>query len=82
LPGWRVVAAVRFIKRVNDRGTLTLPSDVRDAMGVEEGDIVEFEVLGIVKKRAEAPGTRVRRTVTAPDVQLDDPAANVRINES
>lgn len=46
---------MRFVKKVNERGVLTLPSDVREAMGVEDGDIVEFEVLGVVKKRDPTP---------------------------
>ncbi len=41
---------MRFVKKINERGVLTLPTDVREALGVEEGDIVEFEVLGVVKK--------------------------------
>lgn len=45
-----VVRLMRFVKKVNDRGVLTLPTEVREALGVEEGDIVEFEVLKVVKK--------------------------------
>lgn len=41
---------MRFVRKVNDRGVLTLPTEIREAMGVEDGDIVEFEVLGVVKK--------------------------------
>ncbi|HUR61089.1 MAG TPA: AbrB/MazE/SpoVT family DNA-binding domain-containing protein [Candidatus Thermoplasmatota archaeon] len=49
---------MRFVKKVNDRGVLTLPTEVREALGVEEGDIVEFEVLGVVKKgTVRAPST-------------------------
>ncbi len=41
---------MRFVKRVNERGVVTLPNEVREALGVEEGDIVEFEVLRIARK--------------------------------
>lgn len=41
---------MRFVRKVNDRGVLTLPSEVREALDVDDGDIVEFEVLRIVKK--------------------------------
>lgn len=41
---------MRFVRKVNDRGVLTMPTEIREALGVEEGDIVEFEVLGVVKK--------------------------------
>lgn len=59
---------MRFVKRVNERGVVTLPTEVREALGVDEGDIVEFEILGIARKanpqgkaakpaRAPAPST-------------------------
>lgn len=41
---------MRFVRKVNDRGVLTMPTEIREALGVEEGDIVEFEVLGVIKK--------------------------------
>jgi AbrB family looped-hinge helix DNA binding protein len=44
---------MRFVKKVNERGVLTLPSEVREALGVMEGDIVEFEVLNVIKKRRD-----------------------------
>jgi AbrB family looped-hinge helix DNA binding protein len=47
---------MRFVKKVNERGVVTLPTEVREALGVEEGDIVEFEVLGIARK-----GSALRR---------------------
>lgn len=47
---------MRFVRKVNDRGVLTLPSEVREALDVADGDIVEFEVLRIVKKGKGAPG--------------------------
>lgn len=42
----------RFLKRVDMRGTITLPVDIRKAMGVAEGDIVEFEAVSVVRKSA------------------------------
>lgn len=44
---------MRFIKRILDRGTVTVPRDVREALGVDEGDIVEFEIVTIVRKKEE-----------------------------
>lgn len=46
---------MRFVRKVNDRGVLTLPSEVREALDVDEGDIVEFEVLRVIKKGKTAP---------------------------
>jgi AbrB family looped-hinge helix DNA binding protein len=47
---------MRFVRKVNDRGVLTLPSEVREALDVDDGDIVEFEVLRIVKKGKPSVG--------------------------
>ena len=46
---------MRFVRKVNVRGVLTLPSEVREALDVSDGDIVEFEVLRIVKKGKVPP---------------------------
>lgn len=45
---------MRFVKKVNERGVVTLPAEIREALDVVEGDIVEFEVLGVVKKKGVA----------------------------
>lgn len=41
---------MRFLRKVVSRGNLTLPSDIREALDIQEGDIVEFAVVGIVRK--------------------------------
>lgn len=46
---------MRFVKKVNDRGVLTLPAELREALDVGEGDIVEFEVVRVVKKANGSP---------------------------
>lgn len=61
---------MRFLKRINERGTVTLPLEVREALEVSEGDIVEFEVLGVVRKKVEA-------AVEAPEKAATTPAAEV-----
>ncbi len=45
---------MRFMKRVNDRGVLTIPTEVREAIGLKTGDIVEFEVINVV--HSKVPG--------------------------
>lgn len=57
---------MRFIKKILERGTITVPSDVREALGVEEGDIVEFQVLRIVKRSDSAALAAPRTTDAAP----------------
>ena len=56
---------MRFVRKVNDRGVLTLPTEIREALGVEEGDIVEFEVLGVVKKT----GRKANRSPSSSNVE-------------
>lgn len=56
---------MRFVRKVNDRGVLTLPTEIREALGVEEGDIVEFEVLGVVKKT----GRKASRSASSSNVE-------------
>lgn len=58
--GWSVGLQMRFVKRVNERGVVTLPTEVREALGVDEGDIVEFEILGIARK-ANAPAGKTAK---------------------
>ena len=73
LPGFgRVVgwSQMRFVKRVNERGVVTLPTEVREALGVDEGDIVEFEILGIARK-ANSP-----KPAAAGSPSSSKPAAN------
>lgn len=64
---------VRFIKKILERGTVTVPSDVREAIGVEEGDIVEFQIIRVVKRSGEP--------ITDPSPTPDDerqPASELR----
>ncbi len=45
---------MRFVKRISERGNVTLPNDLREALEIDEGDLVEFEVLGVLKKGRHA----------------------------
>lgn len=42
-----------------------MPAEVREALGVDEGDIVEFDVLGVVKKKGQTTPTRFTAAVAA-----------------
>lgn len=41
---------MRFIKKIVERGNVTIPSDVREALEIDEGDIVEFEIVSVVRR--------------------------------
>jgi len=44
---------MRFLRKVGQRGSLTLPSELREVLSIDEGDIVEFEVIGVVRRSAK-----------------------------
>ena len=44
---------MRFLRTIGQKGTLTLPSEIRQVLDVQEGDILEFEVVGVVRRKAE-----------------------------
>jgi AbrB family looped-hinge helix DNA binding protein len=65
-------SGMRFIKKILERGTVTVPSDVREAIGVEEGDIVEFQIIRVVKRSGEPhadPSIGVPDAATSTDVR-------------
>lgn len=56
---------MRFSKKVAGRGNLTVPTDIRHALDIDDGDIVEFEVVGIVHKNVR--GARQPATDRVPE---------------
>lgn len=56
---------MRFIKKIVERGNVTVPSDVREALGIQEGDIVEFDIITVVKKQADGASGRSEDADTA-----------------
>lgn len=65
---------MRFVKKVNERGVVTLPAEVREALGVDEGDIVEFDVLGVVKKKGQTVPTRFTATAQSDNESKENSA--------
>lgn len=45
------VGEMRFVKKISDRGTLTIPSDVREALDLKDGDLVDVQIVGVVGRR-------------------------------
>lgn len=74
---------MRFTKKIVERGNITLPSDVREALGIEDGDFVEFDIVGILKKHdvvnlrdianlpIKSPKDRMRTTAALRSTQSD-----------
>ena len=58
---------MRFLRTIGQKGTLTLPSEIRQVLDVHEGDIVEFEVVSVVQRKgaAKASGRAKKAEVAA-----------------
>jgi AbrB family looped-hinge helix DNA binding protein len=46
---------MRFLRKIGRRGVLTTPTEVREVLDIHEGDIVEFEVVGVVRRGKSIP---------------------------
>jgi AbrB family looped-hinge helix DNA binding protein len=58
---------MRFLRTIGQKGTLTLPSEIRQVLDVQEGDIVEFEVVGVVQRKVAAKDAgRAEKAETVP----------------
>ena len=49
-----LACTMRFIRKIGTRGILTLPVELREVMDIAEGDLVEFELLAVVRKAPQA----------------------------
>lgn len=51
--------AIKVVRRMGDKGQVTIPKEVRDLMNIHEGDMVEFEIVAVhVPRRGrKAPTT-------------------------
>ena len=57
---------MRFLRKVGQRGILTLPSELREVLSIDEGDLVEFEVIGVVRRSAKGAPSFPSPSPTAP----------------
>lgn len=44
---------MRFVRKVGRRGILTVPNELRELLEINEGDIVEFDLLAVVRKKRD-----------------------------
>jgi AbrB family looped-hinge helix DNA binding protein len=42
----------KIIKKIGDRGQVTIPIEVRELLNIADGDILEFEIIAIHPKKA------------------------------
>ena len=45
-----------FLAKVISSGRITIPEEVREIHKIEEGDIIEVQIIKVVKKRAKQGG--------------------------
>src|ERR1051325_9937416 len=51
------VSTMRFVRKINERGTLTIPSEVREVLDLKDGDIVDVQIVRVVGRGKKAfPG--------------------------
>lgn len=59
---------MRFTKRMVTQGHVTIPTDLRNAMEISPGDLVEFQILGIIRKKStQAPARESRMSTPTVD---------------
>jgi AbrB family looped-hinge helix DNA binding protein len=46
---------MRFVKKISDRGTLTVPRDVREALDLKDGDLVDVQIVRVMGRRPSTP---------------------------
>lgn len=44
---------MRFVRKVGRRGILTVPNELRELLEIQEGDIVEFDLLAVVRRQSD-----------------------------
>jgi AbrB family looped-hinge helix DNA binding protein len=43
-----------FVRRVHENGKITIPKELRDLQGIQEGDYVRVQIVEVVKRRPPA----------------------------
>lgn len=46
---------MQFVRKVGKRGSLTLPVELREALAIGEGDIVEFRLISVHRDGRSKP---------------------------
>lgn len=57
-----------FIRKVYERGKVTIPKELRDLYGVQDGDLVKLRIVKVVQQADAARGI-VEKTIEQ-DVEL------------
>lgn len=50
---------MRFVRKINERGTITVPREVREVLDLKDGDLVDLQIMRVVG--------RGKRVVLSPD---------------
>lgn len=38
---------MKFVRKLGDKGQITVPKEIRDLMELHDGDIVEFQIVNV-----------------------------------
>lgn len=42
---------MQFAKRIFERGIFTVPEEIREVLDIEQGDLIEFSVLRVMRRK-------------------------------
>ena len=61
-----------FVRRVYERGKITIPKELRDIYGVTDGDMVKLKIVEVVRASERLRGRRVEEMTFEVQVADDD----------
>lgn len=59
-----------FVRRVYERGKITIPKELRDIYGVTDGDMVKLKIVSVVRAAERARNARREEEMTF-EVQVE-----------
>ena len=61
-----MMMGIRIVRKLGPRGTLTIPREAIEVLGLDKHDIVEFDLLRIVKRANDLPSIDANEAVVGP----------------
>ena len=52
---------MKIVRKVGDNGQVTIPKEIRDVMDIEDGDIIEFDIVAVHVRKDEPKKSKRRQ---------------------